>query len=110
MTIKHIVMFSFKVGTTNADIQLIRNALLQLPKQIVQIRDYEFGHDMLLKSGQDHPAGKNRLVSWSCTFDNTTDYETYATDLHHVNTINTFIKPHLEPGSRAAIQYEIEQR
>ena len=109
MMIKHIVMFSFKTGTTIGDIQAVKNGLLNLPKQIPAIRDYELGHDLLLESGQNHPAGKNRLISWMCTFDNTDDYEAYSSDPIHVDFINTCLKPHLEPGSRAAIQYEVKK-
>jgi Stress responsive A/B Barrel Domain len=110
MTIKHIVMFSFKIGTTPGDLQKISNGLLNLPKQISFIRDYELGHDLLLESGQNHPAGKNRFLSWMCTFDTTDDYESYSSNPIHVDLINNFIKPHLEPGSRAAIQYEVNQK
>lgn len=109
MTIKHIVMFSFKKGTTPKDIAKIQNGLLNLPKQISMIRDYELGNDLLLESGQNHPAGKNRLLSWCCTFDTADDYESYSTHPTHVDLINNYIKPHLEPGSRAAIQCEIKK-
>ena len=107
--VKHVVMFNFKEETSTDTIQAIQDGLLNLPKEIAFIKDYELGVDMLLESGQKNPAGKNRLLSWSCTFLNADDYESYCIHPIHVEFVNTLIKPNLLPGSRAAIQYQIKK-
>lgn len=108
--IKHIVMFNFKEETSADTIQMIQDGLLNLPKEISTIQDYELGIDMLLESGQKHPAGKNRLLCWSCTFETVDDYENYSIHPVHVELLDNYIKPNLLPGSRAAIQYEVKDK
>jgi Stress responsive A/B Barrel Domain len=108
--IKHVVMFNFKDETSNDTIQAIKDGLLNLPKEINLIQDYELGVDMLLESGQKHPAGKNRLLCWSCTFDTVDDYETYSNHPVHTQLLENYIKPNLLPASRAAIQYQIKEK
>jgi Stress responsive A/B Barrel Domain len=107
--IKHIVMFNFKDGTSTETIQTIQDGLLNLPNEIALIQDYELGVDLLLESGQQHPAGKNRLLCWSCTFQTVDDYEHYSNHPIHVQLLEQWIKPNLLPGSRAAIQYQINK-
>ena len=102
MPYKHIVMFS--VGEEH--IASIKAELLKLPERISEIKSYELGVDLKLKSGQKHPAGKNRTISWSAVFDSVEDYEKYSSDPHHVGFLRV-LKPFIETGSRAAIQYEV---
>jgi Stress responsive A/B Barrel Domain len=106
MPVKHIVMFRFKEGTTEEEIQGICQELLALPKAIDCIRSYEVGQDLLLEGGQKHPLGPNRRVAWTATFDSANDYETYNSSEAHLAFLQK-LKPLLDPGSRAAIQYEI---
>ena len=109
MPVKHIVMFGFKDEATGEDLARVRAGLLDLPKQINQIKDFELGVDLGLESGQTHPAGKNRVISWMPTFATAADYEIYNQHPAHVSFINDILKPVLLPGSRAAIQYEIPE-
>jgi hypothetical protein len=109
MPVKHIVMFRFKEGTTDEEIQGICQELLALPKAIDCIRSYEVGQDLLLEGGQKHPLGPNRRVAWTATFDSTADYETYNSSEAHLAFLQK-LKPLLDPGSRAAIQYEIPSK
>lgn len=104
--VKHVVMFSLKKEATKAQHKQIREGLLELPSKIPEIRDYELGVDLLLKGGQNHPAGKNRGILWAASFKSQKDYETYdASDAHKAFLAK--LKPLVEPGSRAAIQYEM---
>lgn len=109
MPIRHIVMFGFKEDATEQDVEKVKAGLLALPKQIPQIVSYELGEDIKLESGQTHPAGKNRVISWSPMFASAADYETYNTHPFHVDFLTNVLKPVLLPGSRAAIQYEIPE-
>jgi Stress responsive A/B Barrel Domain len=108
MTVRHIVMFSFKEGTTTKHVENLVAALLDLPSHIPGILSYEVGADMLLESGQNHPAGKNRVVSWTACFANVEDYEIYQAHPAHQAFVSDILKPILLPGSRAAIQYKIK--
>ena len=86
----------------------MKAGLLGLPKQLDPvIASHELGVDLKLPGGQSHPAGKNRSVVWSATFDSIQDYESYETSKEHVDVVTTLIKPIIVPGSRAAIQYKI---
>lgn len=101
---KHIVMFDFNDQTTAEDIAKVKESLLNLPQQISSIRSYELGQDLLLPSGQSHPAGRNRLLAWSCTFSDVPSFESYQAHPAHQEFL-ALLKPLLRPGSRAAIQY-----
>lgn len=105
--IKHIVMFSFKDRTTKKDMGRIKKGLLNLPKQIPSIQSFELGCDLKLPAGQKHPAGKNRMISWTACFDSIKDYQTYDDHEAHKAFLGQ-LKEVVEPGSRAAIQYQIE--
>jgi hypothetical protein len=107
MRIKHVVMFMIRDDASYEQVQAVKKGLLDLPKQNQLIKSYELGLDLKLAGGQNHPAGKNRSICWSATFDNVADYEAYEIDPAHVDCINNIIKPAITPGSRAAIQYEL---
>jgi hypothetical protein len=49
--IRHIVLFRWKEGVTDADVTAVRDALNSLPPAIPQIRSYRHGPD--LKLGKD---------------------------------------------------------
>lgn len=102
--IKHTVMFRLQ---SSADLETVKAGLLALPEQIPTIIDYEIGQDLCLSSGQNHPAGPNRMMVWSAVFQTIDDYEAYAVDPAHVHFLQKILGPVVEPGSRAAIQYEI---
>jgi len=60
-----------------------------------------------LPISQTNPLGPNRHLSWSATFASTDDYEAYHTSEAHQALVKDLLKPILELGSRAAIQYAI---
>mmetsp|Transcript_125688 Transcript_125688/g.268190 ORF Transcript_125688/g.268190 Transcript_125688/m.268190 type:complete len:108 (+) Transcript_125688:75-398(+) len=106
MPVRHVVMFGVKEEATEEQLQTLREGLLSLPQKIEAIKGHELGFDLKLPSGQSHPAGKNRACMWTADFDSEADYEAYAAHAAHIEVINTCIKPIMEPGSRAAIQYK----
>ena len=46
-------------------------------------------------------------MCWSATFASVADYEIYEKHPAHLKVISELIKPIMEPGTRAAIQYEL---
>ena len=107
--VKHVVMFSLRQEASRAQHKQIQTELLELPKKIPEIQDFELGVDLKLKGGQNHPAGKNRVICWSASFQSTKDYETYDACEAHKEFL-ALLKPLVEPGSRSAIQYEIPEK
>jgi len=100
-------MFSFKEGTSPKEISKIQQGLLDLPKRIPTIQSYELGRDLILPGGQNHPAGKNRVLSWTACFDSVQDYQIYEEHEAH-KAFLAKLKDVVLPGSRAAIQYQIQ--
>lgn len=107
--VKHIVMFRFTPQASESEIKAIQEGLLDMPKKLPQIQDYELGMDLQLKAGMEHPSGPNRQLSWSATFASVEDYLAYNDSPEHVAFLQK-LKPVVEPGSRAAIQYEVPQK
>eukprot|EP00435_Cladocopium_sp_Y103_P038200 s2762_g10.t1 len=103
--LRHVVMIGVKESTSNEQILAVKEGLAAL-KDTCGILEFEFGTDLQLPSGQSHPAGKNRSCTWYADFPSVEAYEAYAAHPEHVKVINDLIKPIMEPGSRAAIQYE----
>ena len=107
MPVKHIVMFEVKADASVDDVNILKQRMLELPKEMPELFiTYELGVDLKLAGGQSHPAGKNRSICWTACFTSVADYETYEKHPAHIKAINDIIKPMTIPGTRAAIQYE----
>ncbi|CAK0849663.1 unnamed protein product [Prorocentrum cordatum] len=106
--VKHVVMFGVKElqdavdtdvslarkdDTTAEQMDAVKRCLVDMPGKIKQIKSCEYGADLNLPSGQSHPSGKNRAITFSATFASEAGYEEYATHPAHVACINEFIKP-----------------
>ena len=105
--VKHVVMFTLKDDLTAEQIEELKNGLVKLKDKLPDIiQTYELGIDLKLHGGQTHPAGKNRSVCWSVTFNSVQDYETYDASEAHTSLIANVIKTYTVPGTRAAVQYE----
>merc|ERR1712137_476207 len=100
-------MFGCKADATSEQLKNCKDMLLSLPAKIKTIFSHSLGEDLKLPSGQLHPGGKNRSIVWQCDFASVEDFEAYQTHVAHVACINDGIKPVMEPGSRAAIHYDI---
>lgn len=102
-------MVSLKEKATYEDLARVKGGFLSLPEKISAIKTFELGQDLELDSGKNYPAGKNRVLSWTLTFDSADDYETYNTHPAHQAFLKDILKPNLLPGSRAAIQYDLSK-
>lgn len=98
-------MIGVKDGASQQQVAAVRDGLAALGDKCGYL-DFQFGVDLKLPSGQSHPAGKNRACTWYADFSSVEAYEAYASHPEHLKVLNDLIKPILEPGTRAAIQYE----
>mmetsp|Transcript_70931 Transcript_70931/g.125379 ORF Transcript_70931/g.125379 Transcript_70931/m.125379 type:complete len:114 (-) Transcript_70931:491-832(-) len=103
--IRHQVMIGVKEGTSESQISAVKDALAALSGKCKYL-NFAFGYDLKLPSGQNHPAGKNRACTWYADFASVDDYDAYAKHPDHIKVIEDCIKPIMEPGSRAAIQFQ----
>jgi len=98
-----------KIIAVSPVLAAMEKGLLNLPEKLNPLFiSHELGYDLKLDGGQNHPAGKNRSVVWSCTFGCVQDYEKYDTSDEHVDVVTNLIKPIIVPGSRSAIQHSVE--
>lgn len=104
--IKHIVMFRLKEDSSEEDFDAVCNGLLALPEKTSTPIQHELGRDLLLPGGQNHATGKNRQIVWSVYFRNVEDFTTYDQHPAHKDFLKNTMSPRVQPGSRAAIQFE----
>ena len=89
----HMVMFRFRRGTTQDDIDAITDGLTALPNEIEAIEGYHVGPDAGITDG-----------AWdfgvSATFTSEDDYFLYASHPSHVAVIQTNITPVVDEIAR----------
>jgi len=88
--LRHVVMFKFKPGTTDADIAQIVDGFRQLPKKIHTIKSFEWGTNNSpekLNDGLTH--------CFFVTFTSEKDRNDYLVDPTHLAFV-AILKPHLE--------------
>jgi len=88
--LRHVVMFKFKNGTTDADIQQIVAAFRQLPKKIHTIKSFEWGVN-------NSPEKLNDSLThcFFVTFTSEKDRNDYLVNPAHVAFV-AVLKPHLD--------------
>jgi hypothetical protein len=98
--IRHVVLFKFKEGVAQEDIdEFIRQAKL-MPNLIKEIKTFEIGYDL----GLGKAPGSNHPVSIVASFKSSKDYLTYATHPEHLKVV-ALVKPLMtEVGGRSACQ------
>lgn len=96
--IRHVVLLTWKPGTTPEQRQQVTDDLSTLPELVPGIRDYRFGADAGLVPG-------NADFAITADFDDANAYLAYNSHPAHVDMINRTIKPIL--AQRVAAQYEI---
>lgn len=52
MVLRHVVLFSFNEGTTDAQLREVENAFRVLPSKIPEILDFEWGTDVSVENHQ----------------------------------------------------------
>jgi len=88
---------------------MILSELMRLPSEISQVCVFELGCDLSIRSNVKSKdlLVKNRQIAWTATFASQRDYMAYRDHPAHLAFL-ALLKPHVEPGTRSAIQYEIK--
>ena len=95
---RHVVLFTWKEGTTAEQAERVATELRTLPGAIGEIRAYQVGRDAGVNPG-------NYEFGVVADFDSVDDYLVYRDHPVHQAIIAEHIQPLI--ASRAAIQYEI---
>jgi Stress responsive A/B Barrel Domain len=95
---RHVVLLTWKPGTTDEQIEQVRTGLSTLPQLVPGIRDYHFGADAGLVEG-------NADFAVAADFDDADGYLVYRTHPAHVDVISNAINPIV--AQRVAVQYEL---
>ncbi len=94
----HVVVFSWRDGTTQEQVSAVAVALAGLPEQIPAIRRYEFGPD----AGLDQANADFAVVA---AFEDTGGYLVYRDHPAHRKVVADYINPIV--ASRSRVQFEI---
>jgi hypothetical protein len=94
---RHVVLFSWAAGVSEAQEQELMEQLRKLPATISAIREYRFGPDAGL-----NPANKDFVVV--ADFDDSDGYLEYRDHPAHRAVVERYITPFVT--ERAAVQYE----
>ncbi|MEY4373534.1 MAG: hypothetical protein RL219_2303 [Actinomycetota bacterium] len=95
--VRHVVMFNFKDGVTDAQIGAYAAAIRNLPSVIPQIRDYRLGPDLGVNPG-------NFAMVVCGDFASVDDYIAYRDHPEHQRVIKEIGLPII--AQRAAVQFE----
>jgi len=90
MTLRHVVMFKFKDGTTEADIKKIVDAFGELPKKIHTIKAFEWG-----TNNSPEKLNEGLTHCFFVTFSSEKDRDNYLVDPAHKAFVD-ILKPHLD--------------
>ncbi|GAC1479568.1 MAG: hypothetical protein PVSMB9_03330 [Candidatus Dormibacteria bacterium] len=97
--IRHVALFTWKTGTTAADVSRVEEALHQLPTRIACIQSYRFGRDLGVQDG-------NADFALVADFVDEEALGVYANHPDHLDVITRLVRPITE--RRTAIQYVID--
>jgi len=95
MTVRHVVVFRWKDGTTVANVAAIDAALVELPALVPSLRAYHHGSDLGLGEGRwDYG------IVAEC--DDVAGWQAYDQHPAHQHVVVDVIRPHV--AERAAVQ------
>jgi hypothetical protein len=94
--IRHVSVLTFVDGVTDEQITAIGEALATLPGRIPALRNYSFGRDAGIDSGN----GSFVVIA---EFDDEAGYRSYRDDPEHRRILTEIVRPVL--ADRAAVQY-----
>lgn len=97
--IRHVVLFTWKPGTTAEQIAAVEAGLHRLRAAIPEIQDYRFGADVGINEG-------NHDFAVAADFASVDDYLVYRDHPVHQRLIAELIRPLL--AGRAAVQYAVD--
>ena len=95
---RHVVLFRWKEGTAEADIQAVRASLMTLPSLIPELRGYQAGPDAGLVDG-------NWEFAAVADFDDVDGWRVYTDHPEHQRILRDQIRPLL--AERAAVQIQL---
>ncbi len=95
--ITHIVVFSWKPGVSDEQIQKVVDELSALPALVPSIRSYRVGRDAGAAEG-------NADFAVVATFDDLDGWRAYTDHPAHQAVVAAHIRPNI--ASRAAVQFE----
>lgn len=95
--VTHVALFTWRPGTTDAQIQELTDALKTLPALIPEIRSFRVGPDAGVSPGNDTYAVVTEV-------DDLDAYQRYATHPAHREVIDRLVKPIV--ATRHAVQLE----
>jgi hypothetical protein len=96
--LRHIAVFRWKAGTTDAQIEAIEEALAALPARIPQLRAYRFGRDLGLREG-------NADFAIVADLDDEDGWRAYGEDAEHRRVIEELIAPVTEVRSAVQLRH-----
>jgi hypothetical protein len=96
---RHVVMFRWKPGTGEREIESLERALAALPREIGEIRSYRFGRDAGAAQG-------NFDFAIVADFADAEAWRRYVDHPAHVKLVSERVRPIL--GERAATQFRVE--
>jgi hypothetical protein len=88
--LRHVVLFKFKDGTDQAQVQEIENAFRALPGKIDAIHDFEWGADVSVEGRAD-----GFTHCFFVTFKSEDDRAIYLPHPDH-KAFGAFLRPHLD--------------
>lgn len=95
-TLRHVVMFRWKAGTSEETTSAIVAALGELPGLIPELRSYHFGADAGVREG-------NYDFAVVAEFDSVDDYLAYSDHPRHRQIVEDLVAPHVD--ARASVQF-----
>lgn len=95
--VRHVVMFTFKDGVTDAQVGEYLTAVSQLPSVVPGIRDFKVGRDVGVNPG-------NFTMVVCGDFDSVEDYLGYRDHPEHQRVVKEIGLPII--AQRAAVQFE----
>ena len=93
----HVALFTWKVATTDQDVQALCDGLATLPGLIPEIKRYQFGPDAALTEG-------NADFAVVAEFADVDGYRAYASNPDHLDVIARLVKPIV--AQRTAVQLQ----
>lgn len=93
----HVAVFTWKPGTTDQQLQALRDGLAALPGLIPEIRGFRFGADAGLREG-------NADFAVVAEFDSPEGYRAYGAHPDHRDLLDRLIQPIVD--RRTSLQFE----
>jgi stress responsive alpha/beta barrel protein len=96
--LRHIVVFRWKAGTTDEQIDALERGLAGLPGRLPQLRAYAYGRDLGLREG-------NADFAIVADFDDEDGWRAYTEDAEHRRVIDELIAPVTEVRSAVQVRH-----